>query len=61
MDLVLELMESADTVAGDLEYSTDLFERPTMERMAVHLQVGARSVGRPVTVPPTADVGLNAR
>ena len=43
MDLVLELLESADRVSGDLEYSTDLFARSTMSRMAAHFQVGADS------------------
>ena len=41
MDLVLELFESPDEVAGNLEYATDLFTRSTMDRMAGHLQVGS--------------------
>ena len=41
MDLVLELLETPDDVAGGLEYATDLFTRSTMDRMAGHLQVGS--------------------
>lgn len=41
MDLVLELLETPDEVAGSLEYATDLFTRSTMDRMAGHLQVGS--------------------
>ena len=41
MDLVLELLETPDDVAGSLEYATDLFTRSTMDRMAGHLQVGS--------------------
>ena len=59
MDLVLELLESADEVTGDLEYSTDLFERSTMKRMSVHLQVGALSVNVHVLVKLSADAGLS--
>jgi amino acid adenylation domain-containing protein len=35
-DLTLSLMEGRDGLKGHLEYSTDLFERHTMERMAGH-------------------------
>ncbi len=37
-DLTLSLSESAEGLSGSLEYRTDLFERPTIERMAGHLQ-----------------------
>jgi amino acid adenylation domain-containing protein len=36
-DLSLSLAESAQGLRGDLTYSTDLFERGTIERMAGHL------------------------
>jgi len=36
-DLTLQLSASANGLWGTLEYSTDLFERSTMERMARHL------------------------
>jgi amino acid adenylation domain-containing protein len=38
VDLLLELVEEDERLSGWLEYSTDLFEAATMERMAVHLQ-----------------------
>ena len=38
VDLLLELAEEDERLSGWLEYSTDLFEGATMERMAVHLQ-----------------------
>ena len=37
-DLSLELHEGADGLQCSLEYDTDLFERTTIERLAVHLQ-----------------------
>ncbi len=38
-DLMLELFETPDGLRGSLEYSTDLFERTTIERMVRHLQM----------------------
>ncbi|HKT26875.1 non-ribosomal peptide synthetase [Dyella sp.] len=35
-DLTLSLMEGSDGLKGHLEYSTDLFDRHTMQRMADH-------------------------
>jgi amino acid adenylation domain-containing protein/non-ribosomal peptide synthase protein (TIGR01720 family) len=37
-DLGLTLMETADGFTGTLEYSTDLFEAPTLARMMEHLR-----------------------
>jgi len=37
-DLTLELTETAQGLAGRLEYRTDLFEAATIARMAVHLE-----------------------
>nr|QEO74167.1 AMP-dependent synthetase and ligase [uncultured bacterium] len=37
-DLQLGLIESGGGLVADLQYSTDLFERATVERMAAHLQ-----------------------
>jgi amino acid adenylation domain-containing protein len=37
-DLTLTLSESDDRIAGTLEYSSDLFERETAERIAAHFQ-----------------------
>ncbi len=39
MDLTLDLAEDEHTISGSLEYSTDLFDRSTVERMASHLEV----------------------
>ena len=36
-DLALEVIESDDSLLAHLTYSTDLFERATIERMAAHL------------------------
>jgi len=36
-DLSLSLRDSGDAVEGVLEYATDLFDRPTIERMSGHL------------------------
>jgi amino acid adenylation domain-containing protein len=38
-DLSLSLIDSGGTVAGTLEYASDLFERSSIERMAGYLQV----------------------
>jgi amino acid adenylation domain-containing protein len=35
-DLYLELWETSDTIEGTFEFNTDLFDRPTIERMARH-------------------------
>jgi amino acid adenylation domain-containing protein len=37
-DLLLELVDTDQHIAGYLEYSTDLFEAPTIARMATHLR-----------------------
>jgi amino acid adenylation domain-containing protein len=37
LDLTLELIETGREIAGYLEYSTDLFEAPTIARMSGHL------------------------
>jgi amino acid adenylation domain-containing protein len=38
LDLTLDMVEAAGGFAGYFEYSTDLFERPTIIRMAAHFQ-----------------------
>ncbi|MEA2589293.1 MAG: hypothetical protein QOH66_2220, partial [Actinomycetota bacterium] len=38
-DITIEFEECAEGLAGVLEYSTDLFEAPTIQRMAAHLQM----------------------
>ena len=38
-DLTLSLTEAHGGIAGMIEYSTDLFDAPTITRMALHLQV----------------------
>jgi len=35
-DLMVEFQETGDELLGELAYSTDLFESPTMERLAAH-------------------------
>ena len=42
MDLTLDLAEDEHTISGSLEYSKDLFDRGTMERMAGHLEARHR-------------------
>jgi amino acid adenylation domain-containing protein len=37
-DLLLELIDAEERLAGWLEYSTDLFEAPTIARMAAHFR-----------------------
>jgi amino acid adenylation domain-containing protein len=37
-DLTLEVEETPDALAGQLEYSTDLFDRQTVERLLSHLR-----------------------
>jgi amino acid adenylation domain-containing protein len=37
-DLTLSVWESADSLAGEIEYSSDLFEVETIKRMATHYQ-----------------------
>ena len=48
MDLTLDLYEEEHTISGSLEYSKDLFDRGTVERIAGHLQ--ARHLLRKVTI-----------
>ena len=38
MDLTLDLYEEEHTISGSLEYSKDLFDRGTVERIAGHLE-----------------------
>ncbi len=38
-DLTLDFNEMPDGIFGSIEYRTDLFEAPTIERMARHLQI----------------------
>ena len=40
MDLVLDVAEWQGRLKGRIDYSTDLFTRATIERMAGHLQAG---------------------
>ena len=40
MDLVLDVAEWQGALKGRIDYSTDLFTRDTIERMAGHLQAG---------------------
>ncbi|MCF2435202.1 hypothetical protein LV779_13640 [Streptomyces thinghirensis] len=55
-DLTLQLREAGDgSVTGTLEYSTALYDRTTVERMARHLERLLASAGgrpRPAPVPP---------
>ncbi|HEY0607598.1 MAG TPA: amino acid adenylation domain-containing protein, partial [Herpetosiphonaceae bacterium] len=47
-DLALDLTETADSLGGFIEYSTDLFEIATIERLAEHFQTVLESiVGNP--------------
>ncbi|MBV9791335.1 MAG: amino acid adenylation domain-containing protein, partial [Chloroflexi bacterium] len=47
-DIALDLTETADGLGGFIEYSTDLFETATIERMAEHFQTALESiVGNP--------------
>jgi amino acid adenylation domain-containing protein/FkbM family methyltransferase len=39
VDLVLRFRETAEGLVGDLEYSSDLFDAATIERLSVHLRV----------------------
>ena len=43
-DLVLNLEENTDGLVGGLEYSTDLFDRDTIERLIGHLHTLLRSI-----------------
>ena len=43
-DLVLNLEENTDGLVGGLEYSTDLFDRDTIERLVGHLHTLLRSI-----------------
>ncbi|MBN1203855.1 MAG: amino acid adenylation domain-containing protein [Myxococcaceae bacterium] len=38
-DITLSLLETPQGLTGSLEYNTDLFDAPTLQRMAGHLQV----------------------
>ena len=40
MDLTLDLAECEGALKGSIEYSLDLFNCDTVERMAGHLQAG---------------------
>ncbi len=55
-DLLLNLEEGPDGLRGGLEYSTDLFDRATIERFASHLDVLLRAAvadpGRPILALP---------
>jgi amino acid adenylation domain-containing protein len=51
-DLTLMMIESDEVLAGSLEYSTDLFERSTIERMAGHY----RQLLESIAAEPTAEV-----
>jgi len=49
-DLLLNLVECRDGLKGFLEYSTDLFDKPTMERLAGHFTtLLSDAVARPQT------------
>ena len=43
-DLACNLVDSTDTVSGVLEFSTDLFDSQTIERMAIHFQTLLESI-----------------
>src|SRR5262249_44652729 len=45
-DLTLQLQDQADELHGSFEYSTDLFERATLERMSAQFEVLASEVTR---------------
>ncbi|MFL5383052.1 MAG: amino acid adenylation domain-containing protein [Longimicrobiaceae bacterium] len=64
-DLVLSLDEAGDALHGTLEYSTDLFERATAERMVeqlgVLLSAALADPGRAVDDLPLADRDEGAR
>ena len=40
MDLTLDLADCEGVLKGHIEYSLDLFDRDTVERMTGHLQAG---------------------
>ncbi len=50
-DLLLETWPEAGGIGGRLEYSSDLFDRDTVERMALNYSILAASAGREPTVP----------
>jgi amino acid adenylation domain-containing protein/FkbM family methyltransferase len=43
-DLSLSITETGTELLGSLEYNTDLFDQPTIERMAEHFQIIIRSL-----------------
>ena len=45
-DLTFSLMDKAHGIAGHIEYSTDLFNRDTIERMARHFQTLLEAIAR---------------
>ncbi|HLI09340.1 MAG TPA: amino acid adenylation domain-containing protein [Ktedonobacteraceae bacterium] len=55
-DLALNLIESGETISGSIEYSTDLFDAETIERIIGHYQVLLQAViadpRQPVTQLP---------
>src|SRR5579872_119844 len=50
-DLVLELDDTPTGLAGRFKYNTDLFDAPTMSRMAEHFQVLLKSLSSNPEVP----------
>ncbi len=46
VDITCSLWESPEGLIGDLEYNTDLFDAPTMARLAVHYQGLLEAVAR---------------
>ena len=54
-DLTLSLTETEDSIAGFLEYDTDLFDRGTVEHLRGHFAVllaGMAEAGRPISALP---------
>ncbi|MFN8008648.1 MAG: amino acid adenylation domain-containing protein [Terriglobia bacterium] len=43
-DLTLEMTETSSQLVGNLKYNTDLFDRPTIERMAGHFRTLLESI-----------------
>ncbi|RKG94303.1 non-ribosomal peptide synthetase, partial [Corallococcus carmarthensis] len=53
-DLLMQLSETADGLRGTLEYDTDLFAAPTMDRLVEHLRVLLEDVVARPSVPVDA-------
>ena len=57
-DLSLVMTEIDGGLRGSLEYNTDLFEGPTIERMTGHFQMLVKEIIEPETVAVTGEPEL---